>query len=113
ICPRTGLLTVARKSRSGRPPRLIQGGASIQYHWRDNAWWEVSVRKLPDDPRDLFDIWLEKDVAQLAKGECQLAYGGELLAAGKRPLLPAEVRKLLRTLREQAQHRRKVRAHYC
>lgn len=100
ICPKSGLLKVVRKSRRQRPVHRLQVAVGTQYQWRDNAWWEVVLRKFPDDPGELWDVWLEKDVARLSAAERQLAYGGNLIAISKRPLRRAEVRQLYRRLRK-------------
>ena len=66
---------------------------------RDNAWWEVRLRKLPDDPCDLWDVWLERNVVQLATRDLVEAYDGMYYAMSKRPLSPSETKLLLRKLR--------------
>jgi hypothetical protein len=98
VCPQSGLLKVVRpRRRSSSARRRIQFEAMIQYHWRDNAWWEVRLRKTPDDPGDLWDAWLERPVAA---GGGWTAFGGKLMAVSKRLMSPTEVRALRRRLRK-------------
>jgi hypothetical protein len=101
VCPNSGLLKAVRPPRRPGQPQRIQCGPLLQYHWRHNAWWEVRLRKLPDDPGDLWDVWLERDVARLSPAECIAAYGGELFATSKRPLAAAEARKTVRRLKSR------------
>lgn len=105
VCPETGLLKVVRASRHQSVPQRIQAGPLKQYHFRDNAWWEVLLRKRPEDPGELWDVWLERDVEMLALAALQQAYGGELIAISKRPLRPAEIKQLHRTQRQQSRKR--------
>jgi hypothetical protein len=98
VCPLTGLLKVVRRKPRTDPPRRVQRGPLAQFHWRDNAWWEVRLRKRPDHPGDLWDVWLERPVARRRWTDLQQAYGGKLIAISKRLLSPREVRELYRTL---------------
>jgi hypothetical protein len=94
VCPSTGLLKVVHAQPPVKQRIRIQVSADTQYHLRENTWWEVQVRKLPDDPGELWDIWLERDVAKLEKAELVRVFGGELIAISKRPLRPGEVKNL-------------------
>lgn len=102
VCPNTGILKVVRADPPRTPPERLHAGPFKQYHLRDKAWWEVVLRKLPDDPGELWDIWLERDVAKLDKGELLRAYGGDLIAVSKRPLRTAEVKEFHRMQRKQS-----------
>lgn len=96
VCPRTGLLKVVRPSKR-RPPQLRHiVGRLRQLHFRDGHWWDVRVRELPADPGDLWDVWLERDVAKLTVQAAKTAYGAKLFAISKRPLSRREARTLLR-----------------
>jgi len=101
ICPRTGLLKAVRPDRRRTPPTKISGNGLVQYLWRDNAWWEVQLRHLPDNPQELWDVWLERDVIDLTAEDCRVAYGGKLFAVSKRPLNREETRQLYRKLRQR------------
>lgn len=101
VCPNTGLLKVVCPKKRTHSPRRIQFGAGTQYHWRDNAWWEVRVRKPPGDPGELWDVWLERPLARLRETDLQNAYGGKLTATSKRLLSRGEVRQLYRDLRRK------------
>lgn len=105
VCPTSGLLKVVRENRRQRIVCRIQAGPLTQYHRRENVWWEVGLRKLPADPGELWDLWLERDVAKLDKSDCLRTYGGELIAVSKRSLQPAEVKHVLRLIREQRRSR--------
>ena len=84
-------------------------GPLLQFHYRDNAWWEVRLRKRPLDCDRLWDVWLERPVAALTEPACVNAYGGKLCAVSKRPLTPDEVRRLLRQFREQPKPSKRMR----
>jgi hypothetical protein len=118
VCPRSGLLKVVRPPKHRSPPkRLCAGagnqllstekwlwdvaerGAGVQYHRRDNVWWQVRVRKLPADPAERWDVWLERPVARLSVAQCREAYGGDVFATSKRPLTREEARELYRGIR--------------
>lgn len=101
VCPKTGILRVVRCNRRRPQPTKAWGGAFTQYLFRDNAWWEVSLRKRPDDPGDLWDVWLECDVAKLTEQDCIKVYGGKLIAVSKRPLKREETKQLYRKLRRK------------
>jgi hypothetical protein len=100
VCPRSGLLKVVRPAKRGEPPRRICAGEGVQFHWRENWWWEVRVRKPPADCGELWDVWLERRVAKLKIPARLQAYGGDLFATSKRPLSREEVRALYRRLRK-------------
>jgi hypothetical protein len=118
VCPRSGVLKAVRPAKRRGPPRRICvderlnitsaeawlgclqcWGVGVQYHWRENAWWEVRVRKLPASSGDFWDVWLERPVAKLTALDCAAAYGGDVFATSKRPLSREEVRALYRRLR--------------
>ncbi len=105
ICPNTGLLKVVRRKRQTHSPRRVQIGQLIQYHQRDNLWWELKLRERPDDPGRYWDVWLERPLSQLNDVELRDTFGGKLTAISKRPLSPPEVRLLHRRLRRQHQRR--------
>jgi len=118
ICPRSGILKIVRPAkRCSLPKRICAGtnrhllsdeqwfwevadrGGGVQYHWRDNGWWQVRLRKLPAEPGDLWDVWLERPVATLTKRDCRRVYAGDVFAISKRPLKRKEVRELYRSIR--------------
>lgn len=101
VCPQTGLLRIVKRSRSRRPLSRVMGPGLIQYLQRDNLWWEVQLRQYPVDPGELWDLWLECDVADLTLETCRLTYGGHLFAVSKRLISREEVRSLYRKVREQ------------
>lgn len=103
VCPATGLLKEVRARPRQRPPTKVSGGADVQFLWRDNAWWEVRVRKPPAELGDLWDVWLERLLAKLKLPERVAAYGDDRFATSKRLLTREETRQLYRTLRRQRQ----------
>lgn len=109
ICPKTGLLKVVKSSRRRRPRRRVNRDQHTQFHWRDNAWWELRVRKRPAEPDELWDVWLEKRVADISKAEALREYSGEFFAISKRPLRREETRRLLKELRTQRPTKREKR----
>lgn len=108
VCPTTGILKAVRRNRRRRQPTKVSGGEFTQYLFRDNAWWEVRLRKRPDDPGDLWDVWLERDVSKLNEQSCIKAYGGELIATSKRPLNREETKQLHRRLRRNRREKSEV-----
>lgn len=113
VCPKTGILKTVRKDRRGRPPEKVNGNAGVQYLRRDDAWWEVRLRKRPEIPGQLWDPWLERDVASLSEQDCIAAYGGRLIATSKRPLSRTETRKLYRAIRNRNRRTRNKRPPRC
>jgi hypothetical protein len=101
VCPTTGILRVVCHDRRRCPPTRICDGPSTQYLLREGAWWKVCLRKWPDDPGDLWDVWLERPVAALTQQDCIKAYGGQLFATSKRPLKREETKQLYRKLRRK------------
>ena len=101
VCPSSGLLKVVRHDRRRRPPTRVFKSTSSQQLWRDGAWWEVRVQKLPESPGDQWDVWLERAVTELTIHDCQAAYGGKLFAISKRPLTKHETKQLYRKLRRR------------
>jgi hypothetical protein len=99
VCPLSGLLKVVRHDRRRRPPTRVCRSPSCLHLWRDGAWWEVRVRKLPENPGELWDAWLERPVADLTIQDLNSAYGGKLVAVSKRPLSRKETKQLYKQLR--------------
>jgi hypothetical protein len=98
VCPQTGLLKIVRPLKPKAPTKCCLGRLR-QLHFRDRFWWELRLRKLPDDPGELWDIWLERPVARLTADELKLTYGSKLFTTAKRPLSRREARTLLRARR--------------
>lgn len=106
ICPRTTILKEVNRRKTRTPPARVQIDAVTQAIKRENDWWEVRVRHLPDDPGDLWDVWLERDVADLTQELCIANYGGKLFAISKRPLKPNEVKQLRKKIRQMMRCRK-------
>jgi hypothetical protein len=100
VCPESGLLKVVRRNPGTSPRRLIQLDPFVQFHHRDGQWWEVRLRKPPDDPSELWDAWFERPVARISEPELRRAFGGKLIAVSKRLLSRSEARELHRRLRK-------------
>jgi len=107
VCPNSGLLKVVRRRRQTHSPRRIFVGQRLQYQQRDDAWWELKLRERPDDPAELWDVWLERALSQLQDSELIDTFGGKLMAVSKRPLSPREARELLRSLRIPQRRRKR------
>lgn len=105
ICPHTGLLKAVRSDKRRQSPTKVPNGPTQQSLWRDGVWWDVRLRKLPDDPGELWDVWLERNVAGLTQQDCIAVYGGQLFAVSKRPLTRAETKQLYRQLRQRRRSR--------
>jgi hypothetical protein len=99
ICPRTGILKVVRAKRARGPGKRISFGGLTQYHFRDNAWWEVEVRNSEDASPDRWDVWLERPLAKITDAQLIVSYGGKLVATSKRLLTRRESRQLYRRIR--------------
>jgi hypothetical protein len=99
VCPRTGLLKIVKPSKRHHPNTRFNIGSLRQYQFREGAWWELTLRKMPADPGDLWDIWLERPATKLTKQVQNNTYGGKLFCTAKRPLSPLEARSLLRARR--------------
>ena len=110
VCPNTGLLKVVRRRHQTHAPQRVHVGKLTQYQQRDNAWWELKLRERPDDPGELWDVWLERRLSQLQDTDLQAAFGGKLTAISKRPLSQTEVRELHRSLRSQRGRNTKSRS---
>ena len=102
VCPRTGILKVVRKRRSGPAPQRVGLGSLIQYHRRDGHWWELRLRKLPESPnRELCDLWLGRTFGELGMEQMRREYGDKLIAVSARPLTESEVRDLQHCIRKR------------
>lgn len=110
VCPNTGLLKVVRRKHQTHSPQRVYVGKLTQYHQRDNAWWELKLRERPDDPGELWDVWLERLLSRLQDADLRAAFGGKLTAISKRPLSPREIRELHRSLRSQLGRNTKLRS---
>ena len=98
VCPKSGLLKVVRPAKP-RTPTQYGRGSLRQHHFRDGTWWELKLRKIPADPGELWDIWLERPAASLTPPVAHSTYGGWLFTTAKRPLSRGEARALLRESR--------------
>jgi hypothetical protein len=98
VCPNSGLLKVVRPVKE-RAPTQYGRGSLRQYVFRDGSWWELTLRKIPADPGDLWDFWFERPVAKLGLREAKELYGGPFFTTAKRPLTRREARTLLRAKR--------------
>jgi hypothetical protein len=96
VCPKTGLLKAVRRSRRERPATRRHLSADRMLLFHDGHWWDVRVRKVPDDPSELWDVWLERPVARLTQEATNAAYGDHLFAISCRAISPREVRRLSR-----------------
>ena len=101
IHPTNGLLCVVAKSKRKPQDRRVVLDSRLQCLRREESWWEVRLRKRPLDPEDEWDIWLERDVAQISESELIREYGGKLYAISKRPLSRQETKQFYRRLRKQ------------
>jgi hypothetical protein len=95
VCPRTGLLKIVRPLKSKAPTKYGLGSLR-QYHFYEGFWWELKLRKIPAERRELWDVWLERPVARLTPAVAHATYGGWLFTTAKRPLSPREARTLRR-----------------
>lgn len=98
VCPKSGHLKIIRSpSLNTDLPHRIQFDPLVQYHRQDNAWWEVRLRELPDEPEGLWDAWLEQPVSA---DRCWAAFGGKYMAISKRLLSLLEAKLLHRRMRK-------------
>ena len=100
VCPNSGLLKLVRQKSHAKPVRRVQRDWQLQYHWRDNHWWEVRLRPRPDDPGELWDVWFERPLARVQTKALDDLFGRKLMVVSKRMLSPTEVRQLHRSLRK-------------
>jgi hypothetical protein len=100
VCPRTGLLKVVRPAKQQRPPLRHVAGPLHQFHFRDGCWWELKLRKLPENRENFYDVWLERPLEKLTLRNLIAAYGGILFATSRRPLTRHEARTALRGLKK-------------
>jgi hypothetical protein len=96
VCPRTGLLKLVPPFRPEQPPNRIEAEPLRQFHFREGQWWEIRLGKLPANPDDLWDVWLERKVVTLTAVKLIAAYGGKFFAISKKPLSRSEARKVSR-----------------
>lgn len=96
VCPNSGLLKVVPQPRSRRPRAVFYDREQRMFRLRDGVWWEVRLREIPDDPVDLWDVWLERPVARLTAAEVTRTYGGKRFATSARPLSSREARDMRR-----------------
>jgi hypothetical protein len=94
VCPRTGILRVVKPPRPDSPPVRICESEFRQYHRVGELWFEVRLRKLPDDIDGLWEVLLEKPVRDCRPQELTRQYGMAAYATSKRPLKREEARAL-------------------
>lgn len=99
ICPSSGLLKVVRHDRRQDAPTRVVQNTTSQLLKRDGSWWEVRLQRLPENPGDQWDVWLERAVADLTVQDCRTVYRGELFAYSKKPLTRMETKQLYKRLR--------------
>jgi hypothetical protein len=119
ICPATGLLKLVRAGAPNPPPQRAGLGKLIQYHRRDDQWWELKMQPLTKSavvvrrhaawrPRPgvagTWDVWLERIVSLAKEDEVIALYGGKFAAVSKRLLSVAESHAIQRRLGKK--HRR-------
>ncbi len=51
--------------------------ANVQYLCRDNAWWEVRLRSTDNAAKEVWDVWLEREISQLTKSFASLITEGK------------------------------------
>lgn len=112
VCCVTGLLKVVEQRQAAQPPERLQLAPGLVHLLKDRVWWEIRVRPIPDDPAELWDVWLERSVSQLKTVDCRQAYGEQVFAVSKRALTPGETKQLLRTRRELSRRRSRQRIHW-
>lgn len=100
VCPQSGLLKIVKPGKRRHPNTRFNVGALRQYQFREGTWWELTLRKIPSDPGELWDFWLERPVAKLTKQAQNDIYGGKLFCTAKRPLTAREARNLRRSKRK-------------
>ena len=108
-----GLLRVARRKVQTHAPNTMGLGQVVQYHFRDNTWWELRVRPWPGDLRELYDVWLEMPLQKMRGVNLIELYGGSFFAISKRALSPREVKQLLRTWRERRRRPKRRSRWHC
>lgn len=103
VCPRTGLLRVIKPPRRRGPLNRICESPELQYHRVAGKWFEVRLRKIPDERERCWDALLEKALHHCAPGELTARYGFGAYALSKRPLTRDEahlMNKRARTARD-------------
>lgn len=120
VCPRSGILKINKEYRSWRHYKhkhkrdyVCSADSNTQYRKIDGHWHEITL--VPLDNTDLlnylspaevyevhrrkthrknFDVYLERYITSLDYNYLKEVYGFPAFANAKRPLKPAEVRKL-------------------
>jgi len=106
VCPRTGILRLIKPPARQTPPTRICETDLRQYHHIGELWFEVRLRKLPDDVDGLWEVLLEKPVRDCRPDELTRRYGMAAYAVSKRPLKRDEARALLK--RPRSTHKNKL-----
>ncbi len=96
VCPKSGLLKIAKPRRRPQIRRLMLA-EDLQYHLVDGTWHEVRLRKLPSDFDDCWDALLKRRIGTMHRAELWKAYGQAAYALSARPLTKREAKNLLRT----------------
>lgn len=109
--PRTGYLQIVKPHRLRRDPQRIARPEGL-YLQRDGTWWQVTVRPLPNNRRDGWDLWLERPLNRVSDELCQSTYGQAVYAVAQRPLSRREALDLLQQYRSTGA-RRKQRRRSC
>jgi hypothetical protein len=106
VCPRTGILRLIKPPRRVAPLTRICETDLRQYHRIGEVWFDVRLRKLPDEVDGLWEVLLEKPVRDCPADLLTRRYGMAAYAISKRPLKRDEARALLK--RPRKTHRNKL-----
>lgn len=95
VDPATGYLQVVKFIHRRRDPLRIILPEGI-YLRHAGTWWQLTVRPLPVDDCECWDIWLERSVGRRDELLSRNTYGRAVYATAQRPLNPTETRSLIR-----------------
>jgi hypothetical protein len=102
VCPLTGLLKRLRLRRTRPLSKRTKAipyvplGKDRQCRWVEGGWYLVELKPLPlpGQPRNAYDVVLNRRVALLSAEDAHKAYGAAVYAAAKRRLGKKEMRQL-------------------
>jgi hypothetical protein len=101
VCPKTGLLRIAKPLRRRQIHRRLSDDETIQYHLVTGVWHEVRLRKLPADFEECWDALLKRRIGTLQRAVLQKTYGIAAYALSARQLNKREVKTLFRKCRQR------------
>lgn len=121
VCPITKLLKEIPKPVSRTVANRVIESCARQYHRIQGTWYEVALRKAPDEGETCFDALLGNPLSEIGEEQLRATYGWRAYALSSKPVSGKKSRELSKRARKpepklsasQRRERERERAHVC